>query len=108
MSRTDGRKVVGLACTAIIGALGLGLYLPYIADKDKIRGLFEEDDMPLQARQEMDAIMRQQRLAAQAEQIKMQQQQQQLEQGQQTSLGAKGSDTNSGSMWKNLRRSQQN
>ena len=55
MPRTDGRKIVTLAITTTTLAIGIGtIYLPYIADKDKIRGLFEEEDMPLQAKQEME------------------------------------------------------
>ena len=55
MPRIDGRKIVTLAITTTTLAIGIGtIYLPYIADKDKIRGLFEEEDMPLQAKQEME------------------------------------------------------
>ena len=60
MPRTDGRKIVAFAFGATALAVGIGqIYLPYIADKDKLRGLFEEEDMPLQARREMEMMMRQ-------------------------------------------------
>ena len=41
MSRTDGRKLVALAAAATVGALGLGtIYLPFMADRDKLRGMY--------------------------------------------------------------------
>jgi hypothetical protein len=34
MSRTDGRKLVAVAGTAIVGALGFAtIYLPFVADR---------------------------------------------------------------------------
>ena len=40
MSRTDGRKLVALAAAATVGALGIGtIYLPFMADRDKLRGM---------------------------------------------------------------------
>ncbi|GFH52806.1 hypothetical protein CTEN210_09282 [Chaetoceros tenuissimus] len=85
MARTDGRKIVGIAFAGIMGALGIGqIYLPFIADRDKLRGLAEEEDMPEQAKREMDMLMKAEIAAAEARQ-----------QGQQ-----KGG----GSMWSNLRR----
>ena len=86
MARVDGKKIVGLAFGAIAGAIGLGqIYLPYIADRDKLRGMFEEEDMPDQAKKEMDMMMRTEIAAAEARQ-----------QGQ----GKNGA----GSMWSKLRR----
>ncbi len=91
MPRTDGRKIVAFAFGATTLAIGVGqIYLPYIADRDKLRGLFEEEDMPLQARREMEMMMKK-------EQKQQQQQQQQL--------GGMGSGTSgAGSMWSNMRR----
>jgi hypothetical protein len=96
MPRTDGKKIVALAFGATTLAIGIGqIYLPYIADRDKLRGLFEEEDMPAQARREMETMLKQE---AQA-------------QGKSSggssgtgSIGEGGSNTNGGSMWKNLRR----
>jgi hypothetical protein len=87
MGRIDGKKVVALAvgATTVVVAVGQ-VYLPYIADRDKLRGLFEEEDMPLQARREMELIMQKERKEAM----------------QQQSNGSK--DTNAGSMWSNMRR----
>mmetsp|Transcript_2341 Transcript_2341/g.2833 ORF Transcript_2341/g.2833 Transcript_2341/m.2833 type:complete len:93 (+) Transcript_2341:264-542(+) len=91
MPRTDGRKIVALAFGATTLAVGIGqIYLPYIADRDKLRGLFEEEDMPQQARMEMEMMMRQE------------QQQQQSASGLE-SQKEKGKNS-AGSMWQNLRR----
>ena len=58
MSRTDGRKIVAVATAGMVGVLGFAqLYLPYYADRDKIRGLSEEEDMPPAAREEMRRTM---------------------------------------------------
>mmetsp|Transcript_23514 Transcript_23514/g.34828 ORF Transcript_23514/g.34828 Transcript_23514/m.34828 type:complete len:90 (-) Transcript_23514:123-392(-) len=86
MSRIDGKKIVGVALAGIAGAIGLGqIYLPYIADKDKLRGMFEEEDMPDTAKKEMDMMMKAEIAAAEA---------------RQQSQGKSGA----GSMWSNLRR----
>jgi hypothetical protein len=92
MSRTDGRKIVSLAFAGILGAVGIGqIYLPYIADRDKLRGLFEEEDMPEEAKREMDMIMATERAAMEAK--------------QQAAANAEKSEKKSaGSMWSNLRR----
>jgi len=92
MSRTDGRKIVSLAFAGILGAVGIGqIYLPYIADRDKLRGLFEEEDMPAEAKREMDMIMATERAAIEAK--------------QQAAANAEKSEKKSaGSMWSNLRR----
>ena len=87
MPRTDGRKIVALAFGATTLAIGIGqIYLPYIADRDKLRGLFEEEDMPVQARREMEMMMK-----------KEQQQQMQVEE-------KKGGIGSGNSMWSNMRR----
>jgi hypothetical protein len=88
MSRIDGRKIVGGAVLAITGAIGIAqIYLPYIADKDKLRGMFEEEDMPDVARKEMDMMMKAEIAAADA---------------RQQSQGK--SKSGAGSMWSNLRK----
>ncbi|KAL3794001.1 hypothetical protein ACHAW5_006738 [Stephanodiscus triporus] len=59
MSRTDGRKLVGIAVAMTVTALGVGtIYLPFVADRDKLRGLFEEGDdaVPEGARRQMKAM----------------------------------------------------
>lgn len=88
MGRTDGKKIVAIAVAGITAAVGFGqIYLPFIADKDKLRGLFEEEDMPQQAKQEMEIMMKAEIAAAQARQ-------------QSQSQGS----ASAGSMWSNLRR----
>ena len=95
MSRTDGKKIVGIAFAGIAGAIGIAqIWLPYIADKDKLRGLFEEEDMPVQARRELDMIMKAEIAAVEA--------QQQSQNGSTKKL--EGGGPNRGSMWSNLRR----
>ncbi len=93
MSRTDGRKIVGVAVAGIAGVIGIAqIYLPYIADKDKLRGLFEEEDMPSEAKRELDMIMRAEMAAAEARQ-------------QSQSQGSKnGGGVNGGSMWSSFKR----
>lgn len=101
MPRTDGRKIVALAFGATTLAIGIGqIYLPYIADRDKIRGLFEEDDMPVQAKREMEIAKKQHQQQQQLQQQKMQQQEVNQQQQQQQQEGKKSA----GSMWSNLRR----
>ena len=59
MPRTDGKKIVAVATAATVAAVALGqIWLPYIADRDKVRGLFEEDGVPDGARQEMEELMK--------------------------------------------------
>lgn len=64
--RTDGRKLVALATAATAGAVGFGtIYLPFIADRDKLRGMFEEgDEMPEGARREIQAMRKAEEAAA--------------------------------------------
>lgn len=96
MPRTDGRKIVALAFGATTLAVGIGqIYLPYIADRDKLRGLFEEEDMPQQARMEMEMMMRQEQ--------RQQQKQQRQPTSELESQKEHGKNT-AGSMWENFRR----
>lgn len=91
MARTDGKKIVAIAFAGITAAVGLGqIYLPYMADRDKLRGLFEEEDMPEQAKKEMEIMMKADIAAAQARQQSQSQ-----------------SSASAGSMWSNLRRKEQ-
>lgn len=100
MSRTNGRKIVSFAFAGIVGAIGLGqIYLPYIADRDKLRGLFEEGDMPTQAKQEMDMIMRAEKAAMEA-----QQQAEKKKDNVNREDNGQGGRSGGGSMWSNLRR----
>lgn len=64
MPRLDGRKIVAGATALTVGAVALGqIYLPFIADRDKVRGMFEEADVPEEARREMEEFMRAQQRA---------------------------------------------
>ena len=103
MSRTDGRKLVALAVTATISAIGIGtIYLPFIADRDKLRGLFEEGEqaMPEGARREIQRILKAERAEAellQQQQLGEQQQSDTIQQQQRQR-------TSAGSMWNSFRR----
>jgi hypothetical protein len=81
-----------MAVAAIVGAIGLGqIYLPYVADRDKLRGLFEEEDMPPQAKHEMDMLMKVEQAASQARSSS----------GEASNVSTS---SGAGSMWKNIRR----
>ena len=105
MSRTDGRKLVALAATATIAAIGVGtIYLPFIADRDKLRGLFEEGEqaMPEGARREIQKILKAERAEAELQQQQLQREEQQSElQQQQQQQKQRAS---AGSMWNSFRR----
>lgn len=58
-ARNSGSKMVALAVTATLGAVGVGtIYLPFIADKDVVRGLHEEGEMTARDRREYEKVMR--------------------------------------------------
>lgn len=57
----SGKQLVTFAVAATIGAIGIGtIYLPFMADRDKLRGLFEEGEeaIPEGARREIRDIMK--------------------------------------------------
>jgi hypothetical protein len=57
--RNSGSKMVGLAVGGIVAALGIGtLYLPFIADKDRVRGLHEEGDMRPSDKREYEQMLK--------------------------------------------------
>ena len=103
MSRTDGRKLVALAAAATTFALTFStIYLPYMADRDKLRGLFEEgeDSIPEGARREIRQLQRAE--AAELQRQQKQSEQQQQQQGDIQQPQRKGA----GSMWSSFRRKQ--
>jgi hypothetical protein len=58
--RQSGSKIVAVAVTATLAAVGVGcIYLPFIADKDRIRGLHEESDLSGSEKREYDRVMAQ-------------------------------------------------
>mmetsp|Transcript_11659 Transcript_11659/g.22346 ORF Transcript_11659/g.22346 Transcript_11659/m.22346 type:complete len:93 (-) Transcript_11659:100-378(-) len=58
--RNSGTRVVVMAVTGTLAAIGVGtIYLPFIADKDKIRGLHEESDVDERSKREYEAMLRQ-------------------------------------------------
>lgn len=102
----SGKQLVTLAITATVSAIGIGtIYLPFVADRDKLRGLFEEgeEQIPEGARREIRDIMRKE--AQQHEQ----QQQQQRDDNAKANEGKVGAEKigpkGSSSMWSSFRRS---
>lgn len=60
MPKVDGRKIVAIATAGTLAAVAFGqIYLPFIADRDKVRGLSEEDEVPEGARKEMEELFKQ-------------------------------------------------
>mmetsp|Transcript_43970 Transcript_43970/g.81753 ORF Transcript_43970/g.81753 Transcript_43970/m.81753 type:complete len:96 (+) Transcript_43970:97-384(+) len=56
---TDGKKIVAAAVAGTVAVVGLcQIYLPFIADRDKVRGMFEEEYVPEGAKEQMGSIMR--------------------------------------------------
>mmetsp|Transcript_41948 Transcript_41948/g.127193 ORF Transcript_41948/g.127193 Transcript_41948/m.127193 type:complete len:92 (+) Transcript_41948:283-558(+) len=79
---TAGKKIVAAAVTGTVTVVGFcQIYLPFIADRDKIRGMFEEEYVPDGAKEQMDAMLRAKKEKEQPNSEK------------------------AGSMWSNLRRS---
>jgi uncharacterized iron-regulated membrane protein len=111
MSRTDGRKLVGIAVALTVTALGVGtIYLPFVADRDKLRGLFEEGDdaVPEGARRQMKAMAKVEAEEAQQRRSLEQQQQHAQQEGRQSSLEEVSQQqrqrASAGSMWSSFRR----
>ncbi len=106
MSRTDGRKLVAIATTLTISALGVGtIYLPFIADRDKLRGLFEEgeESIPEGARKEIQAIVKKEQEQAQ-ELAKQQQLFDDQEKREEEDRQKQHQSKRVGSMWSSFRR----
>lgn len=59
-ARNSGSRVVVMAVTGTLAAIGVGtIWLPFIADKDKVRGLHEESELDDRSRREYEAMLRQ-------------------------------------------------
>jgi hypothetical protein len=88
-----------------VSALGVGtIYLPFIADRDKLRGLFEEGDdaVPEGARRQLMAMAKQE--AEETERLRVSQQQQQQQQQEETHQPQQRQRASAGSMWSSFRR----
>jgi hypothetical protein len=60
-ARVSGQKIVSAAVAATLLAVGVGtIYLPFVADRDKMRGLHEEQSPPTSAmlQQEIKKLQR--------------------------------------------------
>jgi hypothetical protein len=95
--RQSGKQLVTFAVAATVGAVGFGtIYLPFMADRDKLRGLHEEgeEQIPEGARREIRAIMKKEA----AERVEREGLSQAAQQEQQKA--------SAGSMWSSFRRKQ--
>lgn len=80
--------VVSLVVAATVGALGVGaIYLPFFADRDRIRGLHEESDLTQAEVEEYERAV---------QQMKM------LQQRAGTANWEGGGETKSNNMWKRM------
>ena len=54
----SGSKLVVIAVTATLAAIGIGtIYLPFYADRDKLRGMHEEADANLSEKEKREFAM---------------------------------------------------
>lgn len=68
-ARNNGSKMVVAAVTLTLAAVGVGtIYLPFVADKDKIRGLDEDGGGSQQQQQQYQMMLREMELQRQAQQ----------------------------------------
>jgi hypothetical protein len=89
--RTSGSKVVVMAVAGTVGMVGLGtVYLPFIADRDSMRGMDEDGGMDRKARKEMAAYLKKEGLPAGA--------------GEDLEQKERKSAFKPGSMWSNMRK----
>ena len=94
-----GSKMVVVAVSAMLAALGVGtIYLPFVADKDRLRGLHEEGDVAMSGRdkREYDRMLKEMGEAGQLKQDGMRQEQQQQKKAKQQQQPF------SNSMWKRI------
>jgi len=89
--------MVVVAVTATVAALGIGtVYLPFIADRDKVRGLHEEGEMSDRDRREMEKVLKEMGAAGQELRAELGQDAGDKKPNQQRSLPT------SNSMWKRM------
>ena len=101
MVRTDGRKIVAVATLATVSVVCFAqIYLPFWADRDKIRGMAEDEEMPAAAKRELRMI-EQKELRRQQQK---QQQQAQLSNQDDKNNAAAPQSVSAGSMWKNMKK----
>ncbi len=101
MVRTDGRKIVAVATMATVSVVCFAqIYLPFWADRDKIRGMAEDEEMPAAAKRELRMIEQQE----QRRQQQKQQQQAQLSNQDDKNNAAAPQSVSAGSMWKNMKK----
>jgi hypothetical protein len=58
-ARNTGSKLVAGAVTLTVAAVGVGtIYLPFVADRDRLRGMHEEREMSGKDREEYERALR--------------------------------------------------
>ena len=104
--RVDGRKVVAVTVTGLAGMIGVtSIWLPFYSDRDKIRGMAEDENM---TEDERFRMMREHSIQMSKERAAQQQNDQNkpFPQKRQTlresGLTGEKSSRSSGSMWKNI------
>ena len=96
--RSSGSKIVVVAVTATLGMVGFGsIYLPFFADRDKLRGMHEEKDAPT------GALLAQEIQKFRREGSPNPVESPTANMGDTAEVHEKGN--SSGSMWKNMKRS---
>ena len=97
-ARASGNKLVALAVAGTVSAVGIGtIYLPFMADRDKMRGLHEEENMKAPT-----AAM----LAAETKKLQdagLLKKDDDLEKDTKIPSSASSSRSSAGSMWSNFR-----
>ena len=79
-ARKSGTTMASVAVTAIVATLGFtAFYLPFMANRDKVRGLNEEADPDPAARREYEEMVRQYQREQQQQQAQQEQQQAQAQ-----------------------------
>jgi hypothetical protein len=69
--RSSGSKIVAIAVAGTIGVAGIGtFYLPFIADRDQMRGMDEAGGMDKKQRREMEQYLKNEGLGQQQEAAK--------------------------------------
>jgi len=105
--KTDGRKVVAVAFAGIATMVGIStIWLPFFSDRDKIRGMAEDENMTeeerFQVMREMSMQLSRERSEGHSEKQK---QHPNSNQGFSSGLQGEHSNQSSGSMWKNMTQS---
>ena len=96
--KADGRRVVAAAVTGITAMIGVSvIWLPFMSDRDKLRGMAEDENMTEEERFQM---MRQMSMELSKERAQSTNEDKSFL--SQSGLQGEHSTKSSGSMWKNM------